>query len=68
MELLFPMLLSRIILIKSKLLKLSYSKRIERPEYRELNPFTDISDPYNITTGNPLLDPEIGNNFELGVQ
>ncbi len=47
-------------------LKLAYNKRIERPEYRELNPFTDISDPYYITTGNPLLKPEIGNNFEIG--
>ncbi|MDP4222756.1 MAG: TonB-dependent receptor [Bacteroidota bacterium] len=46
-------------------LELSYSKRIERPEYRELNPFTDLSDPYNITTGNIFLKPEIGNNLEL---
>ena len=51
---------------KSQSLKLAYSKRIERPEYRELNPFINLSDPYNITTGNPLLKPEIGNNFELG--
>jgi ferric enterobactin receptor len=51
---------------KSQSVRLSYNKRIERPEYRELNPFTDISDPYYITTGNPLLKPEIGNNFELG--
>jgi len=51
---------------KNESVKLSYSKRIERPEYRELNPFLNISDPYNITTGNPLLKPEIGNNFELG--
>jgi ferric enterobactin receptor len=51
---------------KGKSLKLSYGKRIERPEYRDLNPFINLSDPYNITTGNPLLKPEIGNNFELG--
>lgn len=51
---------------KTQSVKLAYNKRIERPEYRELNPFTDISDPYYITTGNPLLKPEIGNNFELG--
>jgi hypothetical protein len=47
-------------------LKLAYGKRIERPEYRDLNPFINLSDPYNITTGNLLLRPEIGNNFELG--
>jgi ferric enterobactin receptor len=51
---------------KSQSLKLSYSKRLERPGYRELNPFIDLSDPYNITTGNPYLKPELGNNFELG--
>lgn len=51
---------------KSQILKLSYSYRIERPEYRELNPFVNLSDPHNITMGNPSLRPEIGNNFELG--
>lgn len=47
-------------------LKLAFTRRIERPEYRELNPFLNFSDPYNITTGNPMLKPEIGTNFELG--
>nr|WP_228084938.1 outer membrane beta-barrel family protein [Mucilaginibacter sp. JRF] len=47
-------------------IKLSYTKRIERADYREINPFLNLSDPYNITTGNPLLKPEIGNVFELG--
>jgi outer membrane receptor protein involved in Fe transport len=51
---------------KTNSVKLAYNKRIERPEYQELNPFTDISDPYFINTGNPLLKPEIGNNFEAG--
>jgi len=46
--------------------KLAYAHRIERPEYEELNPFLNLSDPYNITTGNPLLKPENGDNFELG--
>ena len=49
-----------------KTLKLAYSHRIERPDYREINPFLNLSDPYNISTGNPLLQPEIGDNFELG--
>src|SRR5450432_4036718 len=47
-------------------LKLNYSKRIERPDYRELNPFINTTDPYNITTGNPYLQPEIGHRLELG--
>ncbi|XZF16216.1 TonB-dependent receptor domain-containing protein [Chitinophagaceae bacterium MMS25-I14] len=51
---------------KSQTIKISYSHRIERPDYRELNPFINLSDPYNITTGNPALKPEIGDNAELG--
>jgi len=47
-------------------LKLSYSKRIERPDYRDLNPFINTSDPKNLSTGNSNLQPEIGNRFELG--
>jgi ferric enterobactin receptor len=45
--------------------KFIYAHRIERPEYRQVDPFVNRSDPYNLTTGNPLLQPEIGDNFEL---
>lgn len=47
-------------------LKLSYTRRIERPDYRDINPFVNASDPKNITTGNPNLRPEIGDKIELG--
>jgi ferric enterobactin receptor len=47
-------------------LKLSYTKRIERPDYRDLNPFINTSDPKNLSTGNPNLTPEIGKRYELG--
>ena len=47
-------------------IKFAYSYRIERPNYGDLNPFLNVSDPHNISTGNPLLKPEIGHNFELG--
>ncbi|WP_162996257.1 TonB-dependent receptor domain-containing protein [Mucilaginibacter celer] len=50
----------------SQSVKLSYSRRIERPDYGDLNPFLNISDPHNINTGNPNLKPEKGDNFELG--
>ena len=46
--------------------KFAYGYRIERPDYGDLNPFFNISDPHNISTGNPLLKPEIGHNFEVG--
>ncbi len=47
-------------------LKLSFSKRIERPDYWDLNPFINTSDPKNLSTGNPNLQPEIGKRYELG--
>ncbi len=47
-------------------LKVSYSYRIERPDYEDLNPFYNISDPHNISTGNPDLQPEVGHRIELG--
>ncbi len=46
-------------------IKISYSKRIERPDYGDLNPFINTTDPKNITAGNPYLLPEIGNRYEL---
>ena len=46
-------------------LKICYSKRIERPDYRDLNPFINTTDPYNVTMGNPYLKPEIGHRIEF---
>jgi outer membrane receptor protein involved in Fe transport len=37
---------------------LSYSRRVNRPNAGNLNPFKDVSDPYNIRFGNPYLQPE----------
>ncbi|HXB40537.1 MAG TPA: TonB-dependent receptor [Bacteroidia bacterium] len=51
---------------KEQQLKIAYSRRIERPDYMEINPFTNLSDPHNLSTGNPRLRPEIGDNMELG--
>ncbi len=46
-------------------IKLSYSHRIERPDYRDLNPFINASDPKNFSTGNKNLKPETGDKIEL---
>ncbi|MDH7459709.1 outer membrane beta-barrel family protein [Chitinophagaceae bacterium 26-R-25] len=51
---------------ENQTIKLSYSKRIERPDYGDLNPFINTADPKNITAGNPYLKPEIGHRVELG--
>jgi len=45
--------------------KLSYSRRIRRPRYRDLNPFFEYIDTYNIRVGNPNLQPQFTNAFEL---
>ena len=47
-------------------MKLSFSKRINRPDYEELNPFVNTTDPKNLETGNPYLKPELGYRYELG--
>ncbi|MDP4130144.1 MAG: TonB-dependent receptor [Bacteroidota bacterium] len=46
-------------------LKISYSKRIHRPDYHSLNPFVNASDPKNLSQGNPYLQPQIANNIDL---
>lgn len=45
--------------------QLNYSRRIRRPNFRQLNPFIDISDPVNLQQGNPQLRPEFTNSFEM---
>ncbi|PWT76070.1 MAG: TonB-dependent receptor [Bacteroidetes bacterium] len=44
--------------------KLSYTIRINRPDYGDLNPYVNASDPKNIYTGNPYLKPEVWDRFE----
>ena len=51
---------------ESQTVKLSFSKRIQRPDYDDLNPFVNTTDPKNLSTGNPYLKPEIGYRYELG--
>jgi iron complex outermembrane receptor protein len=46
-------------------LSFMYSRRIDRPEYSELNPFIYLLDNYSSFQGNPLLRPQFSNNFEL---
>lgn len=50
---------------KTNAVKVSYSKRVNRPSGRVLNPFVDKEDKYNISYGNPYLKPEYTNSYEL---
>ncbi len=51
---------------KGDIIKLSYNRRIQRPSLQFLNPNIQAANPLNITIGNPSLNPEYTNNFELG--
>ncbi len=44
---------------------LSFSRRIDRPGYGQLNPFRYFIDPYNFFEGNPNLNPQFTNVFEM---
>ncbi len=46
-------------------LALSYGRRINRPDYENLNPFLSFASLVIFEQGNPLLRPEIVNNVEL---
>src|ERR1035438_9361457 len=47
---------------------LNYTRRIDRPSFFQLFPFTDYSDSSNISRGNPNLKPQFTNSFELAYQ
>lgn len=44
----------------------SYSRRVRRPFYNDLSPFMTYVDNRNYFSGNPDLDPEFSNVFEIG--
>jgi iron complex outermembrane receptor protein len=43
----------------------TYSRRIDRPNYEDLNPFVFFLDQYSYQQGNPFLKPQYTNSFEL---
>lgn len=44
---------------------LNFGRRIDRPSYQDMNPFVFYVDKYTYNKGNPFLQPQLGNNFEL---
>ncbi|AEA45386.1 TonB-dependent receptor domain-containing protein [Fluviicola taffensis] len=65
---LFPSATIRYSVSKSTELSLGYSKRINRPNFDNLNPFTSYADPYNLRSGNPALKPENIHSIDLGLE
>lgn len=62
---LFPTIFANYTFKEGMDMQLNYSRRINRPRGHSLNPFVNISDSSNIWVGNPDLNPEYSNNFEL---
>ncbi len=46
-------------------LTLSYGRRIDRPNYQDLNPFVFMLDKFTSFSGNPFLRPQFSNDFKL---
>lgn len=61
----FPSVFINQVLSKNHDLGVSYSRRIDRPGYDALNPFIYFLDQYTYNQGNPFLNPQYTNNFEL---
>jgi len=49
-------------------LQLNYTRRIDRPSFLQLSPFTDYSDSLNLSRGNPNLKPQFTNSLEMAYQ
>ena len=66
----YPLSLFPSIFLSQKLknkqeLQFSVTRRVNRPNFFQLLPVVDYSDPLNITKGNPDLKPEFTQSFEL---
>ncbi len=69
----FPISLFPSVFLTQKLggdqdLSLNYTRRIDRPSFFQLFPFTDYSDSLNLSRGNPDLQPQFTNSLELSYQ
>ena len=51
---------------KENAIQVSYSRRVRRPFYNDLSPFMTFSDRRNYFSGNPDLNPEFSDVYEIG--
>lgn len=66
----FPISLFPSVFITKKIddkqdIQLNYSRKINRPNFFQLMPFIDYSDPQNLNVGNAALKPEFTNSVEI---
>jgi outer membrane receptor protein involved in Fe transport len=62
---LFPSMFITYRLTDKEDIQLNYSRRINRPNFFQLIPFYDYSDPQNPSVGNPGLRPEFTGSYEV---
>ena len=62
---LFPSLFASYKLNENNTFNVNYTRRINRPSYQSLNPFTTYVDPYTRFQGNPYLQPSYSNSIEV---
>ena len=62
---LFPSVFVSRTLDTNNVINVSFSRRIDRPNYRNLNPFQFFLDPYTFQEGNPNLRPQFTNSFQI---
>ena len=62
---LFPSLFVQQPLNEKNTLGFSYSRRVDRPSYQDLNPFFHLLDVITYSKGNPLLLPQFTHQFQL---
>jgi outer membrane receptor protein involved in Fe transport len=64
----YPSLHMGYTLSQTQSLTANYSKRVQRPQAQDLNPYPVYQDPTNYRAGNPDLKPQITDSYELGYQ
>lgn len=62
---LFPVLNYSKTVNKNDKLTFSYNRRLNRPDYPDLNPFFYFLDQYTYHQGNPNLNPSFANSYEV---
>jgi iron complex outermembrane recepter protein len=62
---LFPTLFLQYNVDAKNTVGVNYGRRIERPDYSDLNPFILFLDRYTFEQGNPNLQPQFAHNVEL---
>jgi outer membrane receptor protein involved in Fe transport len=51
---------------ETQYLSFNFGRRIRRPGFKDLNPFTEQKEPTKLSKGNPALKPELAWAYEMG--